>query len=235
MKRNAAGDGREGAIPVGEMAGILPEEVADKGLRLQIVASVLHEEMLDLASHPTYVEDPVSQLHPLQVDGDYPEAVTEEDIGGSHVAVDKDLIVLPHESLLPPPVFKPVEFLCLIPSDMSPVFQLVHNPVEVGAVPVEVHPVSEGSPVVHGGEKIGESSEFLKEGLPRSFPNRLNDEIGERRTITELLNQHTVEAAVVAKGTGDVMRIAGKTDAAQMMKVVEFPLHAMKGSLRRAV
>ena len=88
---------------------------------------------------------------------------------------------------------------------------------------------------MHSGEKIGESSQFLKEGLPRSFPNRLNDEIGERRTITELLNQHTVEAAVVAKGAGDVMRIAGKTDAAQMKKVVEFPLHAVKGSLRRAV
>jgi hypothetical protein len=39
----------------------------------------------------------------------------------------------------------------------------------------------------------------------------------------------------VAKGTGDVMRIAGETDAPQMMKIVEFPLHAKKGRLRRAV
>ena len=88
---------------------------------------------------------------------------------------------------------------------------------------------------MHSGEKIGERSEFLKEGLPRSSPNRLNDEIGEWRTIAELLNQHTVEAAIVAKGTGDVVRIAGKTDVAQVMKIVEFPLHAVKGRFRRAV
>jgi len=111
VKRNAAGNGREGAVPVRKMAGILPEEVTDKRLSPSPVAGVLHEEMLDLADHPTYVEHSVSQLHPLQVDGDHPETITEEDIGGSHVAVDKDLIVLPHESLLPPPVFKPVEFL----------------------------------------------------------------------------------------------------------------------------
>ena len=126
--------------------------------------------MLDLAGHPTYVEDPVSPLHPLQVDGDHPEAITEEDIGGSHVAVDEDLIVLPHKSLLPPPVLKPVELLCLIPSDMSPVFQLIHDPVEVGAVPVEVHPVSDSGPVVHSGEKIGESSQFLERGPPSLLP-----------------------------------------------------------------
>lgn len=75
---------------------------------------------------------------------------------------------------------------------------------------------------MHSREKIGQSSEFLKERPARSFPNRLNDEIGEWRTITELLHQHTVEAAIVAEGTGDVVRIPGKTDAAQMMQVVEF-------------
>jgi hypothetical protein len=118
---------------------------------------------------------------------------------------------------------------------VSPVFQLAQNPVEVGAVPIEVHPVSEDSPVVQSREKVGESSKFLKEGFPCSFPNCPKDEVSERHTIAELLHQHTVEAAIVAEGTGDVVRIPGKTDAAQMMQVIEFPLHTMKGSLRRAV
>ena len=235
MKRNAAGDGPKGAVPVGEVAGILPEEVPDKGFCQPFVAGVLHEEMLDLGGYPPHVEDPVSRLHPLQVDGDHPGAVTEEDIGGSHVAVDEDLVVLPHKSLFPPPFLQPVEILSLIPSDVSPAFQLIHNPVEVGAVPVNVHPVSGGSPVVQGGEKIGEGGEFLKEGFPRTFPDRLNDKGVERRTVTELLNQDTVETGITAERAGDIMGIAGKADTAQIMEIVEFPLHVTEGSLRRAV
>ena len=72
----------------------------------------------------------------------------------------------------------------------------------------------------------------MKEGIPGAFPDRLNDEGSERRTVTELLNENTVEISIAAERAGDVMGIAGKTDAAQMMKIVEFPLHVVKGSLR---
>src|SRR5512133_2403399 len=46
VKRNALGDGAEGPVPVREVAGVLPEEVADKGFRHPFVARVLHEEVL---------------------------------------------------------------------------------------------------------------------------------------------------------------------------------------------
>ena len=88
---------------------------------------------------------------------------------------------------------------------------------------------------MHGGEKIGEGREFLKEGIPRSFPDRLNDKVVKRYTMAELLNQDTVEIGIAAERTGNVMRVSGKADAAQMLKIVELPLHVVKGGLRRAV
>ena len=59
VKGNSTGNGCEGLVPVGKMAGILPEEVTDEGLRRPMVVRVLHEEMLDLAGYPAYVEDPI--------------------------------------------------------------------------------------------------------------------------------------------------------------------------------
>ncbi len=125
------------------------------------------------AGHPTQIEDPVGRFHPLQIDHDHPGAVAEEDIGGRYIPVDEDPVVLPHKGLLPPPLLHSVEFLRLIPADVSPVFQLIHDPVEVSAVPVDVHPLDRGGPIVEGGKKIGERGKLFKKGLPCPFPDRL--------------------------------------------------------------
>jgi hypothetical protein len=213
------------------MARILPEEVTDKRLRQEMIPRVLHEEMLDLTGHPAYVEDPVGALHPFQVNGNYPEFITEENISGGHITVDENLIVLPHVPFLAPPVFERIELLSFIPPHVPPVLQLAHDAVEICAVPVEVHTVREGCPVVEGREKIGQSGEFLKEGFPRPFMNCPDDVIVEGRTIAELLHQHTVEAAIIPKGTGDIVGIPGKTDTPQVMEIVEFPFHVKMGGL----
>jgi hypothetical protein len=42
-----------------------------------------------------------------------------------------------------------------------------------------------------------------------------------------------IKAAVIPKGTGDIVGIPGKTDAPQVMEVVKFPLHTKKGGLVR--
>ena len=149
--------------------------------------------------------------------------------------MDEDMVVLPHKSLFTPPLLQLVELLSLIPANVPPVFQLIHDSVEVGAVPVNVYPVSGGGPVVHGGEKIREGGELLEKGLPVSFPNCLQDKTGERCTVTELLNQYTVKVGIAAEGASDVMGITAEADIAQMMKIVELPLHVVNGCLQRAV
>ncbi len=88
------------------MAGILPEEVPDEGLRKLLVASILHEKVLDFAAHPSYVKDSVRPFHSFKIDGDHPEAFSEQDVGGSHVAVDKNLLVRPDKILRVPQVFE---------------------------------------------------------------------------------------------------------------------------------
>lgn len=84
---------------------------------------------------------------------------------------------------------------------------------------------------MQGGEKIGESGELLEEVLPRSFPDCPANEVGERCAVTELLNQYVVETGIVAKRPGDIMRIAGQTDAAQMVEILEFSHHVLKGGI----
>jgi len=214
VKRNAANDGPKGAVPVGEVAGILPEEVTDERFSQPLIACVLHKEMLDFGGHPTLIEDPVGHFHPLQIDGDHREAIAEEDIGGGGVSMNKDLVVFPHKLLTTPLFLEPIEVFGLIPSDIPPVLQLIHNLVEVGTVPAHVHPQAGRGPIVHGGKKIGKGGEFEKEGFPRSFLDCINDKVVERYTIAEFLDQDTVETGIAAEGTDNVMRVTGKADVA---------------------
>ena len=131
----------KGSVPVGKVAGVLPKEVPDKGFCLPFIAGVLHEKMLDLGGYAPHVEDAVRRFHALQVNGDDPGIVTEEDIGGSHITVDDDLVVLPHKLLCPTIVLSADGNPQPHPIRCVPSFQLIHDPVEVGAVLVNVHPV----------------------------------------------------------------------------------------------
>jgi len=83
---------------------------------------------------------------------------------------------------------------------------------------------------VHGRKEIGKSGQFPEEGSPFSLPDGLPDEIVERSAGAELFDQDTVESGIAAEGVDDVMGVAGKADAAQMVQVVKFPLHVMEGA-----
>ena len=86
---------------------------------------------------------------------------------------------------------------------------------------------------MNSGKEVGKCRQLPEERVSRPFPNRLDDEIVERCAIAELLYQDAVEAAIVAKGTSNVVRIPRKADSTQVMQVVEFSFHAPPGSLRR--
>ncbi len=88
---------------------------------------------------------------------------------------------------------------------------------------------------MQGSEEIGKRGEFLSKLFFSSFLHRPIKEVGKRGTLTEFLNDHTVKAPIQTKGADHGMRIAGKTDAPQPLKVVEFSLHAAKSRLGRAV
>ena len=88
---------------------------------------------------------------------------------------------------------------------------------------------------MNGGKKICQCGKFLKESVPCSFPDCLDDKVVERYTVAKLLYQNTVEACIAANWAGNVMGVAGKADAAKMVKVVEFPFHVMEGALRRSI
>lgn len=65
--------------------------------------------------------------------------------------------------------------------------------------------------------------------------DRLGNEVRKRRAVTVLFDQDIIEAGVSAKWPYNVMRIARKTETAQIMQVVEFPLHMTKSNLLRKI
>ena len=62
--------------------------------------------------------------------------------------------------------------------------------------------------------------------------DRLGNEVREWRAIAVFLDQYIIKACISAKRPYDVMGIAGKTDAAQMIQIIEFPFHMMRSGLR---
>jgi len=84
---------------------------------------------------------------------------------------------------------------------------------------------------VQRGKKTGEVGELSEKGLPLSFPDCLNNEDVQRYSPTELLDEDTVDIGIAAEGAGNVMGIAVKTNAAQMVQAVEFLFHVLGGML----
>lgn len=196
VKRDPAGDGGKGALAVGKMTGVLPEKVSDKRFSQCFVASVLHKKMLQFTCHTSQVEGPVRQFHTFEVDDDYPEPVAEQYIGGCDIAMDNNLLVLPHTALFSVPILEPVKLQGFIRSYVAPGFQLFHEFVKVRTSLVELYPETVGRALVQGGQKIGEGSEFLKEGLSGPFPYRFDNEIMERRPVAKFNHQKAVQVGI---------------------------------------
>jgi len=156
-------------VAVGKVTGVFPEEVTDKRLSQYFVAGILHKKMLQFTSHASQVEDPVSQFHAFKVYDDYPEPVTEKDVGRGHIPMDKYLLVLPHATLLSPPIFEPVKLLRFTLSYVAPLFQLFQDLIKIRTGPAKFYPGVDHSAIVHGSQKIGKGSELLEKDFS-SFP-----------------------------------------------------------------
>ena len=86
------------------MTAVLPEEVPDERLRAVPVAGGAHEGVLELAGDPPGIEHPVPALHAFQVDRRDVRMVAEQEVRRGRVAVQPDLLVLPHPRPVPPAV-----------------------------------------------------------------------------------------------------------------------------------
>lgn len=175
VKGDTPGDRGKGAMAVREVTGILPEEMPDKRLSQCFVAGILHKKMLQFPSHASQVEDPVSQFHAFKVDDDYPEPVTEEDVGRGHIPMDKYLLVLPHATFFSPPIFEPVKLLRFTLSCVAPLFQVFQDLIKIRTGPVKFYPGVDDSAIVHGSQKIGKGSELLEEDFSISQLDRVDD------------------------------------------------------------
>src|SRR5689334_664636 len=121
VKRHAGGDRLERLLAVGKMTAVLPQEMPDERLRVTPVAGVAHERVLELASHPPDVEQPVPALHAFQVNGGDVQSVSEQEVSGSGVAVQPDLAVLPHLRSFPPAIAQSAELVdVLLPDALGP-------------------------------------------------------------------------------------------------------------------
>ena len=145
--------------------------------------------------------------------------------------MDQNLAVFPHAAFRPPLILEPRKFLRLFPSESSTAEQLFNQPVELFALFIEVDFAVVCRAVVQRSEKIGKGREFLKKNFPSIFTDRLDDDVLERRTVAVFFDRYLIEAGVSAERTCDVMWVAVKTDATQVVQVVELTFHMAQGSL----
>ena len=138
------------------MAAVFPEEMPDERFRPAPVARIAHERVLELARDPPDVEHPVPALHAFQVDRRDVQAVAEQEVRRSRIAVQPDLLVLPHLRPVPPAVAQRGEFVDVALPDAVGLPEPARDRVEVSAVGVEVDADPVGRPVVLGGEEVGE-------------------------------------------------------------------------------
>ena len=111
-----------------------------------------HERVRELARNAPDVEHPVAALHPFQIDRGHVHAVAEQEVCRGRVAVQPDLLVLPHLRPVPPAVPQPGQLTDIIRPDPAGLPQPVRDRVEVPAVGTEIDVVPAGCPVVLRGE-----------------------------------------------------------------------------------
>src|SRR5436309_16060329 len=87
LERQAPTDGAKRAGAVGEVAGIFPEEVADKRFGGIFVTRDLQEKVLEFSGDTPDIKDTISPLHPFQVYANDAQPRTKEEVGGSCVTM----------------------------------------------------------------------------------------------------------------------------------------------------
>ena len=130
------------------------QKVPDKRLGGVLVPAGLEEIMLQLSGNPSQIEGAVGALHPFQVDRDHAEIASEKQIAGSGIAVHEHLVILPHTRLFAPAVAQPGQFVHIPVAGYLIRLQLSDDPVQIGAVLIEVDALPVGGTVVQRGEEV---------------------------------------------------------------------------------
>src|ERR1017187_633466 len=73
------------------------------------------------------------------------------------------LPVLPHARFLPPKISQPIKFFGIPGSNEMFAFQLLHQPVQIGAIFAEIYSVTVRRAVVEGRQKIRQRGKFSEE------------------------------------------------------------------------
>ena len=192
LERQAPTDRAKRAGAVGEVAGIFPEEVADKRFGGIFVARDLQEKVLEFSGDTPNIKDAISPLHSFQVNPNDAQPMSKEEVGGSCVTVNEYLLVFPHTGLFAPAVTQPGELLDLIPVNELFFGELAHEAVEVGAIFVKIHAIAVRRPVMKGGQKIRQGGELSIEFIRLSIKNSICNDVAQRLSITIFLNQQAV-------------------------------------------
>src|SRR3954470_18463110 len=125
-----------------------------------------------------------------------------------------------------------MQFPRLFLSEASSPVQKLQKMVEIFAVLIEIHFTIACRAIVQRGEEIGERPELLEQCVALALADRLDDEVRKGRAITVFLNQYLVEMRITPKRPGNIMWVAGKSEAAQIVEIVVFALHVVERCFR---
>src|SRR5450631_156867 len=199
LKWHASADGVKCALAVGEMAGVFPEKVADKGFGGIFVSGDLHEKVLQFSGNASDIKDAIGPLHAFQIDANHAQPLPEKEVRWGRVTVDEHLLIFPHTRLFTPAVAQPGELLNSIPIDELFFEKLAYEPVEVGTIVVEIHCVPICRSVMEGREEVCQCGKFFVEFLVLSIHNCICDDVAQRLATAIFFNEQAVQPPIIAK------------------------------------
>ena len=200
------------------MAAVFPQEVPDERFRAVPVASVAHERVLELACDPSDIEHPVPALHAFQVNRRDVQVVAEQEVGRRRVAVQPDLLVLPHPRAVPPAVAQPGQLAGVVRSDPVRLREPARDRVEVPAVGIEIDVGPVGRPVVLGGEVISQCLQPPVQVRVVPVLRRTRDGMAEFLAGVILDGQDAVDVPAEPQRPDHVMRRSDEVIAAQRLE-----------------
>src|SRR5450755_83016 len=227
LEGQASANGAKSTLAVGEVTGIFPEEVTDKRFGGIFVARALQEKVLEFSGDAPDIKHTIRPLHPFQVDPDDAQPLLKEEVRGSGVTVNENLLIFPHPWLFAPALTQPGELLDLVPGNELPFGELAHEAVEVGAIFVKIHSIAVRRPIMKGGQEICQSGKLAIEPFRLLPMKSIGDDTAQRLAATILLNQQTIQPTVVAKRTYNVMGVSYQSISAHQVEIVKFLFHAL--------
>ncbi len=221
--RRPRGNRLERSLAIGEMTAVFPEKMPDERLRAVPVAHCAHERMLEFSRDPPDIEHPVPALHAFQIDRRDVHAGTEQEVRRSRVAVQPDLLVLPHLRPVPPAVAQPGELVDVPLSDAVGFLERTDDRVEVPAVGIKIYACPVGGADVLRGKEICERLQPPVEVGVVPVLRRAGDRVAEFLAGIVFDRQHSVDVAAETKRADHVVRRTDQVVSAQRSRVPRTP------------